>query len=65
MEVVSNKSKGSFNSLVPSNWLVTFLESRKMNFPDGKALFAYQVDQQESVLSCSRSNALLKLAKEL
>lgn len=47
MDVVSNKSKGSFNSLVPSNWIAAFLESRKLDSPDGRALFAYQVDQQE------------------
>lgn len=34
MDVVSNKSKGSFNSLVPSNWLAAFLESRKLDSPD-------------------------------
>jgi hypothetical protein len=37
----------SFNSLVPKNWLTAFLDSRKIQYPDGRPLFAYQVDNQE------------------
>lgn len=37
----------SFNSLVPKNWLTAFLDSRKIQFPDGRPLFAYQVDNEE------------------
>jgi len=47
MDIVVDKNKGSFNSLVPSNWITSFLKSRKLDHPDGRALFAYQVDQQE------------------
>ncbi|MFT6835382.1 MAG: hypothetical protein ACJA0H_001420, partial [Francisellaceae bacterium] len=37
----------SFNSLVPKNWLTAFLDSREIQFPDGRPLFAYQVDNEE------------------
>tara|TARA_R110001583_G_scaffold195526_1_gene375361 strand:- start:8445 stop:11924 length:3480 start_codon:yes stop_codon:yes gene_type:complete len=38
---------GSFNSLVPKNWLTAFLDSRKIQYPDGRPLFAYQIDNKE------------------
>ncbi|WP_420935489.1 STY4851/ECs_5259 family protein [Alteromonas sp. A081] len=47
MDVIVKTQNTDFNSLIPKKFFDAFLVSRKLEFPDGRPLFAYQVGQNE------------------
>lgn len=47
MDVINKPKSPGLNSLVPQKFFDAFLSSRKLDFSDGRPLFAYQVSQDE------------------